>query len=335
MGLIRMDSVRGMSHARAMANHWANHRTKRWAKHWLNQWLHPAGLGGMRSAVLLLTTFALTACGGGGSGSLGASVGATSPNPANAGTEIQVSISSAETGLTYDLKLWLPPGYSDAAASGATANSATTATTYTTPYTTIYATDCEYRYATLLQVAQQSATKFILVNICAMGSARRWVDFTMPGAAAYFRFLTRELIPYVESHYRASPTNRVLSGHSLSGEFALYALYMEDPAHRFFTSIISEECSCWYDANGFFSESLAVPIDMEQAMYAADPRLPVNLVMAGDTLSNEPHVAAVYATITSRHYASLRSIQPVYSLGHVPMDGPAFKDALDFVFAAH
>ena len=292
---------------------------KHLANHWDNQALYRARLSALLLSPLIFVVLALAACGGGGGGG----AGATSQNQASAGTEIQASIASTQTGLTYDLKLWLPPGYSEAGTGSATT------------YTTVYATDCEYRYETLLQVAQQSTTKVILVNVCAMGSARRWVDFTMPGAAAYFRFLTRELIPYVESHYRASPVNRVLSGHSLSGEFALYALYMEDPAHRFFTSIVSEECSCWYDASGFFSESLAVPIAMEQAMYAADPRLPVNLVMAGDFYSNQAYVAAVYATIMNRHYASLRSIQPVYTLGHLPMDGPAFKEALDFVFAAH
>ena len=74
---------------------------------------------------------------------------------------------------------------------------------------------------------------------------------------------------------------------------------------------------------------------MEQAMYQADHRLPINLVMAGDTHSNEPDVAVVYATIASRGYQGLRSLQPIYSLGHVPMDGPAFQDGLNFIFNAH
>jgi predicted alpha/beta superfamily hydrolase len=154
----------------------------------------------------------------------------------------------------------------------------------------------------------------------------------MPGAQAYYRFLTRELIPLVDGRWRTDASRRTLSGHSLSGEFVMYALYLENPAARYFRSYISEECSCWYDAEQRLSRLLAEPLAMEQAMYQADHRLPVDLVMAGDTLSNESNVAAVYTVIAGRQYEGLRSMQPVYGLGHVPMDGPAFRDALAFIF---
>jgi hypothetical protein len=268
-----------------------------------------------RMSFAALFLFVLTACGGGGSGSTS---DPATPDPATLGTTTMSSINSAETGISYDLDIWLPPGYSQSSAR----------------YPVIYAMDCEYRFATLTQVLQQSATKLILVNVCAMGSARRWIDFTMPGASPYYGFVTRALIPFIDANYRTIPTNRTLSGHSLSGEFAMYALYMESPANRYFTSIISEECSCWYNSAMFFSQQLPEPIAMEQAMYDADHPLPVSLVMAGDASSNEPEVATVFATISQRNYVGLRSIQPIYNLGHVPMDGPAFRDAVDFIFAA-
>jgi predicted alpha/beta superfamily hydrolase len=252
----------------------------------------------------------LSACGGGGG---------QPPDPATFGSTSVMSVNSKETGLAYDVDIWLPPGYAQSTAT----------------YPVIYAMDCEYRFTTLTQVLQETAAKLILVNVCAMGGAMRWIDFTMPGALAYYHFLIRELIPLVDSRWRTDTTNRTLSGHSLSGEFALYALYLEDPANRIFTSIISEECSCWYDSAMFFSWQLPQPIAMEQAMYQSSHRLPVNLVMAGDTQSNESNVAAVYATIASRNYEGLRAVQPVYSLGHVPMDGPAFRDALGFIFNIH
>lgn len=262
--------------------------------------------------IVWLLAAVLAACGGGGGSTSGA------PDPAPAGTAITASISSSQTGISYTLDIWLPPGYA----------------TDAPPYRVIYAMDCEYRFATLTSVLQRIATKAILVNVCAMGSARRWIDFTMPGAAPYYRFLTRELVPFVETNFKASATGRILSGHSLSAEFAMYALYLETPSNRYFTSIISEECSCWYDATGFFSKQLAQPIAMEQAMYDANRRLPVNLVMAGDTLSNESQVAYAYAQLVGRNFEGLRSTQPIYSLGHVPMDGPAFQDALTFIFSS-
>ena len=122
--------------------------------------------GQLASAAFLVA--ALAACGGGGDTSAG-------------GTTTLSSIASTETGIPYDLSIWLPPGYSEG----------------TARYPVVYAMDCEYRFATLMAVMQQASTKAILVNVCAMGSSRRLVDFTMPGAAPYYRFLTRELIPSI------------------------------------------------------------------------------------------------------------------------------------------
>ncbi|MDQ6639972.1 MAG: alpha/beta hydrolase-fold protein [Pseudomonadota bacterium] len=269
--------------------------------------------------VPVLVGAALVACGGGG----GDASSVPPITAANAGTTTTSSISSARTGLSYTLDIWLPPGYAGDART----------------YSVVYAMDCEYRFVTLVSVLQQAAAKglapMILVNVCAGTPARRFVDFTMPGATAYFGFLTLELIPLIDATYRTNPKSRVLSGHSLSGEFAMLALYMEDPANRYFTSIVSADCSCWIDANGNFATQLAVPVAMEQAMFAAsNGSLPINLVMAADTISGgERNVMPLYELIVSRRYRDLRSIQPAFSLGHVPMDGPAFSDAIDFIAA--
>jgi enterochelin esterase-like enzyme len=258
--------------------------------------------GWTRRLVGALVVALLAACGGGGGGE---------PLPPPGSTQ-RSAIHSTETGLDYDLMLWLPPGYAQD----------------TARYPVIYAMDCEYRFNTLSGVLESTGRRAILVNVCAMGAARRWVDFTMPGAAAYHRFLTRELIPFIDANLRTQPAHRTLSGHSLSGEFVLYALYLEDPANRQFDAFVSEECSCWYDAAMHYSAQLAEPIAMEQALYAADPALPVTLVMAGDTLANAPQVRTVHDQLAARHYTQLRLHRLQYSLGHTPMDGPAFTDAL-------
>lgn len=255
----------------------------------------------------------LVACGGGGSSGPSSSAGPTA-------TTITSSINSAQAAMNYTLKIWLPPGYAQSAAT----------------YPVVYATDCEYRFdplTTVLQLrADRGATPVILVNICAGSDARRFVDFTMPGAASYFAFLTLELIPLIDANYRTNPANRILSGHSLSGEFAMYALYLENPAHRYFTSIVSEEGSFWFASQTYEGVLYGPAVDMELAMYNASHSLPINLVMAGDVQSNGPLVAAVYSTISGQQFQGLHAIQPSYSLGHVPMDGPAVNDALTFIF---
>ena len=44
------------------------------------------------------------------------------------------------------------------------------------------------------------------------------------GAPAFLDFLEHELIPFIDHTYRTNPSDRGLLGHSMGGEFALYAL---------------------------------------------------------------------------------------------------------------
>jgi len=65
------------------------------------------------------------------------------------------------------------------------------------------------------------------------GSNRRGHDLNFvssradpePGGEAYLRFLAEDLIPYVESHFRADRADRTLWGYSLGGSFAANALF--------------------------------------------------------------------------------------------------------------
>lgn len=259
--------------------------------------------------IVALAFAVLAGCGGGGD--------SAAPPMAPAGQTLRASIHSAQTGIDYGYYVYLPAGYQP-----------------TQAYPVIYATDSEYRFTTLSGVMQSRGTQAILVNIDATTSARRWVDSTMPGATAYFRFLTQELIPVVEARYRVDPTRRTFTGHSLSGEFVIYALYLEDPAHRYFASIISEEGSFWYRSDMVFSTVSPEATALEQGLHDAHVPLPVNLMLAGDTTSNGGLVASLYTYLSARGYAQLRIANTSYTLGHVPMDGPAFTDALAFIAAA-
>src|SRR6185369_2103121 len=256
------------------------------------------------AALALLMAVVLCGCGGGG--------GDIAPPPAPAGV-IRASIQSRQTGIEYGYYVQLPADYAKTQAA----------------YPVVYATDSEYRLATLSGVMANSPTAAILVNIDATSTARRWVDFTMPGAAAYFRFLTQELIPQIESQYRIDPKRRIFSGHSLSGEFAMYALYLDTPDNRFFSSVISEEGSFWYQPDMQFFNSLPIATSMEQQMYDTGRQLPVNLVLAGDFFGNGTLVKNLSDFLSARGYERLRIKNSTFSLGHVPMDGPAFADALN------
>jgi enterochelin esterase-like enzyme len=256
----------------------------------------------------LLIALALAGCGGGSS---------TPANSDAAPTLLRASIQSRQTGMTYGYYVYLPPHYDKTQKT----------------YPVIYATDSEYRWTSLSSALQVTQTEAILVNIDATSSARRWVDFTMPGAAAYFRFLTQELIPAVEAQYRIDPTQRMFSGHSLSGEFAMYALYQDDPAHRVFSSILSEDGSFWCQSDLTCPTSAPLATSMEQQMYDASHALPIRLVLAGDATGNGPRVTALFDFFAARGYQGLKLKNLNYAVGHVAMDEPAFIDALAFIFA--
>lgn len=261
---------------------------------------------------LALAVAALAGCGGGGGGSRG-----TGTTTDVAGARTMSEITSRETGITYTLQLYVPPGYAMS----------------TERYPVIYATDAEYRFTVLADVLDATHRKAILVNIGAMGPARRFVDFTMPGAEAYYRFLTRELIPSIDAQYRTMPGNRILSGHSLSGEFVVYALYLDRLGARAFSAFISEDGSFWDTPSGVFEPAVgAEPSSaMEAAMFQSDRNLPVTLVMAGDSTGNLRLVMAVHDFLAQRGYAQLKLVLNSYTVGHVAMDGPAFSDAMTVI----
>jgi enterochelin esterase-like enzyme len=262
------------------------------------------------AAAVLLLGF-LGACGGGGSGD-------AAPAPVQSSTRTSSAISSSETGITYNYQVYLPPGY----ASG------------TARYPVVYAADGEYRFPVLADQLEFQRREVILVNVWHMGAARRFGDFTMPGAEAYYRFLTRELIPSIDGIYRTDPSRRVYSGHSLSGEFAMYALYLERPGQRHFSAFISGDGSFWDRPDGVFEGALngEPATAMERQMFERDRDLPVSLVLAGSNQANGPRVAQVHEHLAGRGYTSLRLRLLQYSSGHLEMDGPSFGEGITFIF---
>jgi predicted alpha/beta superfamily hydrolase len=65
------------------------------------------------------------------------------------------------------------------------------------------------------------------------------------GAPKFLEFIREELIPFVESRYRVSPTDRALMGHSRGGLFALYALFHHP--ETFDRYLISSPSNQWDD----------------------------------------------------------------------------------------
>lgn len=127
--------------------------------------------------------------------------------------------SSTATGRDYTVYVTLPLFYE----------------TVSHSYPVLYVTDGDYMTIPTATMAaglafEQGVPEVITVGIGYGGSfyesgERREEDMTPEGSASFLQFLQDELIPDIEANYRTDPAVRTLTGHSLGGEFALYALF--------------------------------------------------------------------------------------------------------------
>jgi predicted alpha/beta superfamily hydrolase len=140
----------------------------------------------------------------------------------------------------------------------------------------------------------------------------------------FLHFIRNDLIPRIESDYRAAKTDRTLMGNSLGGLFGLYALFAEP---GLFNRYVLSSPNLGF-AGGIF------PYESRYASTAS--ALPVRLFIAvGDV--EGPHIGQVqdFATLLrSRHYRELElETLIVKSAGHSSNKPEGFVRGLQAVFA--
>lgn len=93
---------------------------------------------------------------------------------------------------------------------------------------------------------QKIGLKAILVAVGDKRGVAREEDFlgqgcrgTVIGFDNFFNFLTKELVPYIDSKYESDPTKRTLIGHSHGGNFAYNAFFNEDPNNIIFRGYLA------------------------------------------------------------------------------------------------
>lgn len=156
---------------------------------------------------------------------------------------------------------------------------------------------------------------------------------TSGGMAKFFTFLKAELIPRIESQYRAAPY-RLFVGHSLGGITTLNALYSIPET---FNAYVAIDPSLWWDnqallrkAKGYFSKARLE----NKALYVAQ----ANTINADDTTSNRHFESIVQFNGVMKAYdrSGLRYAYKYYdedSHGSVPLI--AEYDALRFIFDSY
>lgn len=287
-----------------------------------------------------LGALAITSCGGGGGGGGGSPVAllpaapaapapappaaepappAAAPEPAAESRVVSETITSAKTGAVYPLQVYLPASYASGSAS----------------YPVIYAMDGDAifnppgtRFANFRDILDKRGTQAVLVGIG--GTSRRAQDYLLPGANAYHDFLVQELVPFIESKYRADAVKRMLTGLSLSGSMAGVALFLEGASGNLtFSYFLSFE--------GSFDSQTAQNNDLEQKMHDAwgSKALPATLMLTrcdNPQECNFGNVDAMYKRLQARAYPDFALTETTYGATHVATDIPSFTDAVAKLF---
>lgn len=210
--------------------------------------------------------------------------------------------------MTYPVTVYVPANYETSAGTKAV----------------IYAMDHELQGPVVVQAVQALGIDAIVVSIGNIDSARRFVDFELPGATGYFKFLTLELIPRIEAEYRIDKTRRTLMGYSLSGLAAMIVLLEDGPSSRYFSGYVITDPSLQFNVGELYK--------MEQTLWDTTHSLPVAAHHC-TTLVGSPS-SEVQGQILSRGYEGLRYQFRSYApLSHGSVLGPCVNDGLKWVFA--
>ncbi len=168
------------------------------------------------TALITLSTFLVCAA---------ASLAQTAAPPVTLSDTEQRTIKSSKIGKSYDLLVSLPENYYISKQS----------------YPVLYVLDgWHFPLMAFLQTNNIYSKRMPAVIVVNIGQSPakdamtlRASDFTptaiasIPGSGggpAFLNFLEHELMPFIDHIYRTNPSDRGLLGHSLGGEFALYAL---------------------------------------------------------------------------------------------------------------
>jgi hypothetical protein len=140
----------------------------------------------------------------------------------------------------------------------------------------------------------------------------------------FLKFLKTELIPFIETNYRADPARRVLQGSSYGGLFTMYALFA-DPG--LFSSYLAASPAVPYD-NGYV-------LKQEAEFARTHKELPVRLFLAvggAEGLANP--VKEFMQTLQSRGYKGLKlETRVIEGERHAGNKPEAYNRGLRFLFS--
>jgi predicted alpha/beta superfamily hydrolase len=141
------------------------------------------------------------------------------------------------------------------------------------------------------------------------------------GAHRFLQFIQQELVPLIESEYRADTTDRTFMGHSWGGLFALYALFHQPLLFQRYV-VVSPD----------------LPFGDEQEYSQQYDSLPVRMYLSsGGRELNEEELSrfnSFIGALESRQYAGFTlTHQIIANCTHCAVVAPAFQAGLVAVFS--
>jgi uncharacterized protein len=249
------------------------------------------------------------------------------------GTQVR-ELRSAINGQIYQLAVMLPRTYAESQRS----------------YPVLYLLDGNLNIgkegiqATFLGYAKETPELIIVgigynIHTLAEWSAHRNRDMTptatddTPGSGGADKFLAcveTELIPFIESEYRADPSDRTIYGYSFGGLFVLYSMLRRPGLFR---RIIAGSPSVGYDHRAMFS--------YESEYASHNTSLPARLFLSAGSLEHgprsgeiQPNTQAFYDVLASRNYAGLEMTLAIHEgQTHATNSARTFAKGLKAVFA--
>jgi enterochelin esterase-like enzyme len=221
--------------------------------------------------------------------------------------EAAFDFTSAATGRSHRVRVYLPAGYGTASSRPPV----------------LYMADAQWAFNFYAETLDWKGKDVILVGVDQISASRRFLDFTLNGVDAYLKFLTKELVPAIEQKYPAGPV-RGFMGVSLGGLLGAIQLSRETVGQPFFKIFL------------LFDPTLShYPVQAERAETArrlAGEELNLTLVLTGANPGNGRQVAEFAARYRQRNHRGLILHHKDYAVTHDAIAAPSFADFVDVVF---
>lgn len=231
-------------------------------------------------------------------------------------------IISAHVQDEYEIMIYLPPAYDPSSNQNQL----------------VLGLDGDFHFNTVATMISDMAAKGMVppsVFVAVGNSKSRNRDYTPTafkhgsgGAANFYQFLIRELIPELEARYGIDPApTKALMGNSFGGLFTHYAMF-QNRATSPFNTFVAVGCSYWFDSGVIF--------EYEQEYAQAHNDLPVRFFNAMGTLEGGVSLASfeeMNERLKSRAYAGFEG-QATYieKHGHKGAAKVGFEKGLAYVF---